>query len=425
LCAHNRKVKGKRIDKIFPVFTSKIVSEKGEECWLQLYITSNYLDERVNISRNEIIFPKVQEDSDENGLIEEFKSECKTVSKKNIDDFVIQELKNKYQKIIEKRKNYLRHIVKKYINSDEGLEYRTLDIDDDVLSSIPDKVDDKKLDTVLYEQQYKKRKEIKKKIERLLEKDFSKKEEYQTLFKEVASLTTQESNTKLVQYVVHRKTIIELFDKYLGWCEENGNYEEESTLHNLIFVMGGSNENIPYDSHNLWLLDDRLAFHRYIYSDKAIKKHKPQEMKTNSRLETDLAIYDVVYTYGEKTEYEEVASTVIFEFKRPGRSLTYDEFSEQMRKQVDAVNTGNVIDKNGNHIATSESTPIFYYYVCDINAYNSLKVRAIKYEAFNETPYKSLMKLFNNVYVEIMPYQTLLVNSRRRNRAFFKKLGLE
>jgi hypothetical protein len=38
LCAHNRKVKSKRIDKIFPIFTSKIINEEGEECWLQLYV---------------------------------------------------------------------------------------------------------------------------------------------------------------------------------------------------------------------------------------------------------------------------------------------------------------------------------------------------------------------------------------------------
>ena len=226
------------------------------------------------------------------------------------------------------------------------------------------------------------------------------------------------------QYVAHRKTIIELLDKYLDWCEENNNYAEEATLHNLIFAMGGSHENTPYDSHNLWLLDDRLAFHRYIYSDKAVSKHKPKKGKTNSRLETDLVIYDVPYTYGEKTDYDEVASAVIFEFKRPDRPLTYDEFSKQMGTQIEAVNEGKVIDKNGKHVTTSESTPIFFYYVCDINAYNSLKSRA-KIEGFRETPYKSLMRLVENIYVEIMTYQTLLVNSRRRNKAFFKKLGIE
>ncbi len=424
LCAHNRKVRGKRIDKIFPIFTSKIVN-KGEDCWLQIYVVSNYLDEKVNMSRNEIIFPKIQEDSENEDGVLKFDDEHRTVVvEKDIDNFVIKGLEDKYQEIIEKRRDFLRHKVSNYMNSDEGMEYRTLDIDNDFLATIPDTADDKKLDDVLHEHHYKKRKELKKKRERLLQKDFSRRKDYQSLLNDVVSLITKEGNLKLGQYVAHRKTIIELFSKYLDWCEENNNYAEEATLHNLIFAMGGSHENTPYDSHNLWLLDDRLSFHRYIYSDKAVGKHQPKKGKTKSRLETDLAIYDVPYTYGEKTEYDEVASAVIFEFKRPDRPLTYDEFSKQMGSQIEAVNAGKVIDKNGQHVTTSEATPVFYYYVCDVNAYNSLKSRA-KIEGFRETPYRSLMRLVENIYIEIMTYQTLLVNSRRRNKAFFKKLGIE
>ncbi len=36
--------------------------------------------------------------------------------------------------------------------------------------------------------------------------------------------------------------------------------------------MGGNQSTISYDKHNLWLIDDRLSFHRYIYSDTKIKK---------------------------------------------------------------------------------------------------------------------------------------------------------
>ena len=425
LCAHNRKVRSKRIDKILPVFTSKIINETGEDCWLQIYVVSNYLDQRVNISRNEITFPKTNDNFEEENCSIKFIDENRTVViERDIDNLVIKGLENKYQEIIEERKDSLRSKVNDFLSSDDGLEYRVLDIDNEFLSSIPDTADSKKLDDVLHEQYYKKRKEIQKKRERLLNKDFSRKKDYQSLLADVVSLITKEGNIKLGQYVAHRKTIIDLFDKFLNWCEENNNYEEEATLHNLIFAMGGTHENIPYDSHNLWLLDDRLSFHRYIYSDKAISKHKPKKGKTKSRLETDLAIYDVPYTYGEKTEHNEVASAVIFELKRPDRSISYDEFSKQMGTQIEAVNAGKVIDKNGKHVATSESTPVFYYFVCDINAYNSLKSRA-KIEGFRETPYKSLMRLVENIYVEIMTYQTLLVNSRRRNKAFFKKLGIE
>ena len=121
--------------------------------------------------------------------------------------------------------------------------------------------------------------------------------------KEVVDITTSEGNSRLAQYVAHRKTIISLLEKYLEWSDDNNNYEEEATLHNLIYPMGGNQDTISYDKHNLWLLDDRLTFHRYIYSDKQIKSHKPVEDSSNCKKETDLAIYDKSFFYGEKNDY--------------------------------------------------------------------------------------------------------------------------
>ena len=191
-----------------------------------------------------------------------------------------------------------------------------------------------------------------------------------------------------------------------------------------MLFRSGNSENTSYDSHNLWLLDDRLAFHKHIYSDTAVRDHKPKKKQTKSRLETDLAIYDIPSTYGDKTEFGDIATIVIFEFKRPDRNINYEEFSKQMNTQIEAVCEGKIIDKNNAHGVTTENTPIFYYYVCDLNGYNSLKSRA-KREGFIETPYNSLIRLINSTYEEILTYQTLLVNSKRRNKAFFKKLGIE
>lgn len=426
LCGHNRKVKSRRIDSFFPIFTSKVV-EKDEEYWLQIYVVSEYLNERVSPARNEINFPKIKDENIDPSF-DNFKEETRTVIiERDIDELIKELLLEKYDYIINTRKELLRHKLTNYLNSDEGLEYRTLDTDDNFLITIPDTADEKKMDDILHEHQYKKSKEIRKKRERLLSKDYSKKSDYQTLLKDVIASTTKEGHTRLAQYVAHRKTIINLLEKYLEWCEEKNNYKDEATLHNLIFIMGGSDETVHYDSHNLWILDDRLAYHRYIYSDKAIKAHKPKKNEKGSKLETDVAIYDIYdknYLYGEKNEYEEVASAVIFEFKRPDRNITYEEFSKQMREQIQAINEGKIVDENKKHVPTSSSTPIFFYYVCDVNAYNTLKKSAIL-EGFTETPYKSLMRLTNNTYQEILTYQTLIVNAKRRNKAFFKKLGIE
>lgn len=86
-----------------------------------------------------------------------------------------------------------------------------------------------------------------------------------------------------------------------------------------------------------------------------------------------------------------------------------------MREQILGIRESKLTDDN----------QIFFYYVCDVNAHAILKQSA-EMEGFNETPYKSLIRLSNtNVYQEIITYQTLIVNAKRRNKIFFKKLGIE
>lgn len=187
--------------------------------------------------------------------------------------------------------------------------------------------------------------------------------------------------------------------------------------------MGGNQDTIPYDKHNLWLLDDRLTYHRYIYSDKMIKSHVPAE-GSSSKKETDLAIYDNPFYYGEKNDYSEINSVVIFEFKRPNRTVTYEDFSKQMREQITGVQEGKLKDYNNANVFVGGLTPIYYYYVVDANTYSTLKNNA-KFEGFDETPYKSMMRMRGGVYQEILTYQTILVNAKRRNKIFFKKLGIE
>lgn len=67
--------------------------------------------------------------------------------------------------------------------------------------------------------------------------------------------------------------------------------------------MGDTDKTIPYDKHNLWLLDDRLTSHRYIYSDKQVRLHTPAESSECIK-ETDRYIRHPVYLW-RKSEYDE------------------------------------------------------------------------------------------------------------------------
>lgn len=421
LCAHNRKVKGKKIEKILPVFSSPL-ADGDKEYHITLYAVSEYLDEIVNMSRTGFDFPHIQADDEtENRL----GVECeRQIIEKDIDHAAAQIIKEQFPDEMSVRTKQTVSKVEQFRSSDDGLEYRHLELDADFYETIPNDADERALDEALHEYQFKKSKELRKKREKLLAKDYSTTSDYQELLDEVIKNTTEEGTSRLAQYVAHRKTIIELLGRYLEWSDENNNYEEESVLHNLIYTMGGTDKTIPYDKHNLWLLDDRLTFHRYIYSDKQVRLHTPADGSECIK-ETDIAIYDVPFTYGEKSEYDEVNSVVIFELKRPNRVVTYEEFSKQMREQIKGVKGGRLTDYNKKHIVTNKSTPVYFYYVCDVNAYAILKESAIM-EGFKETPYRSLLRMTDeNVVQEILTYQVLLINARRRNAIFFKRLGIQ
>ncbi len=423
LCGHNRKVKSKRVDKIYPIFSTPIIEDNHQPYFYKIYVVSQHLDSLVNLSRNEFNFPKVKNNNDDEQDAELDLKTNTLIVENDIDIKTIEVIKSIFPELVKDRIQNVQKKVDSFISSDEGLEYRHLELDEDFYTSIPDSADERDLDDKLHTYQFKKSKEAKKKRDRLFKRDYSNKEDYQNLLKEVVNTATQEGYSRLAQYVSHRKTIITLLEKYLNWSEENNNYEEEEVLHNLIYTMGGDQDTIPYDKHNLWLLDDRLTFHRFIYSDKQIKSHIPAEGST-SKKETDLAIYDISYYYGEKNDYSEINSIVVFELKRPDRPITYEEFSKQMREQILGIQEGKLKDYNKANVLTSESTPVYYYYVVDANTYSMLKKNS-KLEGYNETPYKSLMRMVDSVHIEILTYQTILINAKRRNKVFFKKLGVD
>ncbi len=412
-CANNRVVRSKRISTAFPLFSSPIM-EDSNAVYIWIFVVSDYLDEIVNMSRNALDFPKKRETD----------SQTTRIYESDIDALVVKAMNEVFKDEVKERKDKVFNKIGEFMAKDSGLPYRHLTITDDFLEGISDDVKEEEVDEKLHALSYKKSVESRNKCQKLLARDYSDKEDYQDLLKEVVDATTEEGNLQLAQYVAKRKTVIALFEKYLAWVEATKEYEEEKSLHNLLFVMGGTNSDVSYDKHNLWLLDDRLAFFGYIASDKAIRLHAPMEGQTDCAKETDIVVYDVPFVYGEKDDYGVINAVLIFELKRPDRSITYEEFGKQMREQIAGIRSGRLKNDDGVNIRTNENVPIYFYYVCDENAYGALAGSA-KLEGFVETPFQSLYRTVNNTTQEILTYGSMLVNAKRRNNIFFKKLGID
>lgn len=73
----------------------------------------------------------------------------------------------------------------------------------------------------------------------------------------------------LANYVSHRKVIVDLLQKSIERLED-GKYAREDLIHELIMPMPKDSSELFLDSCNLWLIDERLAFHSYLASDKTL-----------------------------------------------------------------------------------------------------------------------------------------------------------
>lgn len=419
-CANNRVVATKRLTTILPLFDAPVIREE-KESYLNFYVVSDYLDEISNLGRTGFKFPKKKDKE-----VPQRKLLSAEIFEQDIDDGIVKSISSMFASEMLHLQDNRRKRVEEFISSDTGLEYRNVVIDDLMLNQFGANVNTKEIRDALNEKKYKMSLAVQEKKDKLFERDYSNKDDYQNLMKEVVGLVDEENSARLAQYVSHRKVIIRLFEKYLQWIDINTQtYENESALHNLIYTMGGTQKTISYDKHNLWLLDDRLAYYRYITSDKSIRLHEALKGNAGSNKEPDITLYDVPFYYAEKDLAEDIKSIVIFEIKRPDVDVTYLKYLEQSNNQINGIRDGLLKDDHGGSIPRQPNTPIFHYFVCDEKAYNTLKDELIKNNmGFVLTPYNSVCSSNNATYREVFSYRTMLINAKRRNYAFFKRLGI-
>ena len=83
-------------------------------------------------------------------------------------------------------------------------------------------------------------------------------------FQQITKALNDEKKSSLAEYVVRRKEILDLL--ILRWhsrIRETRKYYKEEVIHELIVPVRSSSEELDYDAHNLWILDDRLAFYSF------------------------------------------------------------------------------------------------------------------------------------------------------------------
>ncbi|MFA9262984.1 MAG: ATP-binding protein [Undibacterium sp.] len=168
----------------------------------------------------------------------------------------------------------------------------------------------------------------------------------------------------LAEYVVRRKAVLDsILEAQAYEDQDKKRHHLERVIHEYICPLGELSDDLTYEDHNLWVIDDRLAFYNYFASDKQLRKVQPQ---SSDRREPDLALFDAGLGLRRDGSDQPV---VIVEFKRPGRE---DYGSERPLDQVlnyvaSLRENGSVKDKSGRVISSlNENTSFIGYIIADL-----------------------------------------------------------
>jgi uncharacterized protein YdhG (YjbR/CyaY superfamily) len=408
LCANSRVVDEKELYKSI-VDLDKQIFDKHKFYYVGV-LTSKYLDNNVDMNRLSFNIPDKGND-----LLNEISLE--------------QVIENCCNKIEEYLKEYLEPIreekhkrIRKYVTEEEPQFRHLLKYMPTEISKIKPNLSDDKLDDELHQIKRKFDKGVKADNKRLLEKiekGFDSEHEYKQLFENQISKISAANTAELANYVAHRKIIISLLENGIR-IKDNEKFNKESYIHNIIYPMRTTSDDIEYANHNLWLLDEKLAYCSFISSDIPFNNDNKEERTDIMILDNPVAVSD------EENDGSEFDTIVLFELKRPMRDdySTAENPVTQLYEYVEKIKSGKAKDKYGRKVIAGNGTKFYLYAVCDITP--SLE-KTIRFNSFKHTPDKMGYYLFNdtyNAYVEILSFDKIIKDSKKRNKILFDKLGI-
>ena len=231
----------------------------------------------------------------------------------------------------------------------------------------------------------------------------------------------------LANYVMHRRTIIDLLGKALEKTSDN-TYQKERFIHNLIMPMRHESTDIHPDNCNLWLIDERLLFHDFLASDRTLRSMPITSSEDQERPDiAALQVYDNRFLMAEGKD-NQYASLSIVEIKRPMRDDygpgNDDDPIGQVVNYLSRIRKGQVQTASGRPIYKSDAIPGFCYVICDLTP-SIIELCENKDATKTGDGLGYIMYQRNlKAYIAIMSFEQVLKVAQERNKSFFDKLGL-
>lgn len=415
LCAANRLVKEESIQGRLPGLYGKISDFDGDFTYT-CYVSSDYLNEHVRSERTSF------------DIAEDVEDMLNEISFKDIRDAVLGRTKEYLQDVLAENVSAGRKRVDDFINN-HAPRYRPIAnyVAEELLIVDPEK-SDKDLELHLHAQWYEVERQLVSDGHDIMQPQNEEHvEEYKERLSEYLRKAEDLKKSDLANYVSHRKVIIDLLQKSIERLED-GKYAREDMIHELIMPMRKDSSEVFLDSCNLWLIDERLAFHNYLASDKTLKAMPITD--NNSTKEPDLlslTVFDNPLLVNDNANFP-LASITVIEIKRPMRNDMREgedkDPIDQALGYIERIREGQAKTKSGLLIPRNNDIPAYCYIICDLT---STMIKRCK--NFSLTMTADGMGFFGynpnyKAYIEVISFNQLVKAAKERNLAFFDKLGL-
>lgn len=233
----------------------------------------------------------------------------------------------------------------------------------------------------------------------------------------------------LVNYVMHRRVVIDLLASAIKHNDE-GKFSKEDLIHELIVPMRFTSDDHEFKRQNLWLVDERLAFHHYLASDKPLSSNPTTS--DSSGKEPDIAslrIFDNPMLVGESQAQQ--ASISIVEIKRPMRKdfkAGEDEEKDPILQSLGYLRRlrKGAATREGRPIPNAEKIPGYLYIIADFTTHlqTCCRLHQLQRTADGLGYFGYHRDEEFNAYIQVVSFDGLVVAATEKNRAFFDQLGL-
>lgn len=427
--AHFREVITERLAKFLPNLRNKLAEPDNPSFYYLAFIQGQLLNDKVNSERTDFSIPRETSGADRadapgasgEPTPELFAGE---ISLKVIRDGALAAVGEDLKSFIDEINTQKETALTAYV-AEDGPQYRVLmKYKDEFINDIPPQAGKADLEMALHRQLYQRQVRLKQEGARILSEpaNTDNPQDYHARLQKFVEDENEIGKTSLAQYIVHRRVILELLEKYLTRDPETGDYGLEKTVHSLVFPMRSTSDDVPFEQQNLWIIDERLTFHSFLSSD--IRLDQVQVIDSDSASRPDLLIFNHPLVFSE--DGDPLQSMVVIEFKKPDRSAYQDEDPiSQAYRMVREIREGKKKDRQGRYIRpANQNVPAYCYIICDLTPPVETRIQNmgarrtpdnLGYYGFNETL---------NAYYEVISYTKLLSDAQKRNRVLFEKLNL-